>query len=285
MYQAHVDAIKHKSVLKNIVIPIFVVLLTIVFSAVGLFIPPIAGSVDGINLGFVIAMCLTIMFAILMARLASKIKVTQLGFVKEKIFLSYVLGAAFGFILVTIVFLVVLFTNTVIITCVVEPTFIPTILIALLFFMVQGLYEEVLVRGYLMLNFSKIMGNNWAIYVSSLVFSLLHALNPNVELLPLINIFIFGVIFGYLYVLTGNIWVVGAFHSFWNFGLGIIYGSNVSGMTLGDSVLRTIPIGNELISGGEFGFEGSIVTTFVGILCILLLLKYNLKGNQNKVEQ
>jgi len=95
-------------------------------------------------------------------------------------------------------------------------------------------------------------------------------------------VFLAGVTFSLIYYYTGNLWIVGAMHTLWNFILGFIVGSQISGIVTYHSVFFSIPVENkDLISGGAFGFEASIVTTVVE-LAISLFVIYLIKKRKNE---
>ena len=146
-------------------------------------------------------------------------------------------------------------------------------LLYLLGFLIQGMSEEVLCRGYMMVSVSRKNSLVLAVLTNSVIFGLLHLANPGFGLLPLLNIILFG-IFESIYVLKrGNLWGACAIHSFWNFFQGNIFGISVSGTGAGASPLAaTMTPGQELINGGTFGIEGGLVVSVVMTLAILVLL-------------
>lgn len=81
-----------------------------------------------------------------------------------------------------------------------------------------------------------------------------------------------------------NIWVVGAFHSLWNFAQGNIYGIQVSGNSLQPAILNSSNVkGHGLINGAGFGLEGGLGVTLVLGLGIAYLV-YNLNKQGKIVE-
>ena len=141
--------------------------------------------------------------------------------------------------------------------------------------------EEVLCRGYLMVSLSRRYHVTLAVAASSLFFAFLHSGNNGLSPLAYINLFLFGVLASLLLLDFGNIWIAGAFHSVWNFAQGNIYGVQVSGMDVSNSILSTsYTDGMEIINGGSFGMEGGLAVSFVFIAGIVLL-SYHLykKGN------
>lgn len=150
------------------------------------------------------------------------------------------------------------------------------VIIFLFGYILQGASEEVLFRGYFMISMTNKSKVLTAIIVNSVVFSLLHGLNPNVTLLAFFNIFLFGV-FASLYTLRTNSLIGGcAIHTAWNFVQGNLFGFQVSGLTTNASIL-TIKTNSSsaLLNGGAFGMEGGLAVTIVLLLCIVAIIYYN----------
>lgn len=151
--------------------------------------------------------------------------------------------------------------------------------LVLLFFvgyMFQGMSEEVLCRGYLMVSITR-RNQVWrAVLVSSLVFSLLHIMNPGYGVLPFVNILLCGAVFGVYALKRNDLWGACAMHSLWNFFQGNIFGISVSGTGRGegDSILSSAVRegASDLVTGGKFGIEGSICCTVVMVAALALVL-------------
>jgi membrane protease YdiL (CAAX protease family) len=86
----------------------------------------------------------------------------------------------------------------------------------------------------------------------------------------MINIFLAGILLGINYIYTKNLWFAILFHLSWNFIQGPLLGYKVSGVNL-PSLLQTSMNGDLLLTGGDFGFEGSIFDLAITILTILIL--------------
>ncbi len=89
-------------------------------------------------------------------------------------------------------------------------TLIPLILISLVFIPFQAAFEEVLFRGYLMQGFAVILRKRWfPLVMTSVLFGLMHAFNPEVEefgfftMMP--QYILFGLIFGIVTILDDGI--------------------------------------------------------------------------------
>lgn len=146
-------------------------------------------------------------------------------------------------------------------------------LIVLYFFgyVIQGMGEEVMLRGYLMMSLSNRTKPVIAVIISSVVFALLHLMNPGVTVMSIINITLIGAILGLYVFRTDNIWGACGIHTAWNFALGNIFGSAVSGMSGNDSVFLTSTV-DRVLSGGVFGLEGGICSTVVFVIVLLLVI-------------
>ncbi len=225
---------------------------------------------DGpINLITTIGMSLFAAITLVLLLNLSKINLEAIGLDTAGLAMNITNGVLAGFLALTIVGLLIQLAGGVSITYVFEASYLGPLLLGLVFFAFQGVFEELVFRGYLMPHFSKKLGVPFAIIGNSLLFALIHGMNPGITALPLINLFVFGVIFSLLYLLSGNLWLTGLAHSLWNYTQGFVFGSLVSGLNIKESVFKSTPVdGMELISGGKFGFEGSIITTIAGLILI-----------------
>lgn len=158
------------------------------------------------------------------------------------------------------------------------------VLLVYLGWTVQGPTEELLCRGWLMPTVGARYRPWLGVVVSAAVFTLLHALNPNLSLLALVNLCLFG-LFAALYALwEGSLWGVAALHAAWNWAQGNLFGLEVSGQPVTGGILLNLrETGSDLITGGPFGPEAGLAVTTVligGILVLVLLLRRF--GNQQK---
>jgi len=144
-------------------------------------------------------------------------------------------------------------------------------LTALVLFTPAVLHEEFLFRGYA---FQKLAEKHTglALGASSLIFAALHLGNDHVGPLALLNILLAGILLGAFYLVTRSLWFPIAAHWFWNIFSGPILGHEVSGYEEG-SVFLTVDAGNPLLTGGEFGIEGSALMTAVELAALALLYR------------
>ena len=287
-FQSYIDNIQEKNKFKLLLIPILVVIFIIIINQF-LILPlmPIfndsleeifsfSGTSNLVDEAFCLFLSIFLMTKI------SKLKIEQLGFTKDNIVFSYLKGALFGTLQIFTVFFIIFGLKAI------DVYYVGNISILLLIkvfiiFIFQALLEEILFRGYLMPFFSKVIGIKFTIILLSFLFTCIHLFNPNLDIIGLANVFLAGVTFSLIYYYTGNLWLVGAMHTLWNFILGFIVGSQISGIITYNSVFFSIPVENkDLISGGVFGFEASIVTTIVE-LTISLFIIYLIKKEKNKI--
>lgn len=156
---------------------------------------------------------------------------------------------------------------------------IPGVMMMLVGWLVQGAAEETLTRGFLLPVFGVRYGPFWGILVSSVLFSSLHMLNPNLNPIAMFNLFLFG-IFACLYAMKeGGLWGVFAIHSFWNWGQGNLLGLEVSGSSIGGTTLINLKeSGPDLFTGGAFGPEGGLaITLFLLLACCYLVYRSSKK--------
>jgi len=149
------------------------------------------------------------------------------------------------------------------------------IVVMLLGFLVQGSTEEILTRGYLTQAVARRWGLVAAVIFQAAFFTLLHGANPGMGAIPIINLILFACFASFMSLAQGSLWGVCAMHGIWNWAQGNLFGVAVSGTSVADSVFTfsTAPGANELLTGGQFGIEGSLGTSLVYLVGIALTWK------------
>lgn len=202
--------------------------------------------------------------------------VTSMGVRKQKLIPHYLTGLLTGILMMTaITLLSVCFGANRISLC--NSINFGVIMLYFFGFFVQGMSEEFIFRGYLMTTVGGYHSVWIAVAVNSVAFALAHVFNPGFDVLPCINLILFGIFASFYMICTGDIWGVCGIHSIWNFMQGNFYGISVSGTGDTESVFRTTAnTPHAWLSGGEFDIEGSIFTTLVltaGIVLVFLKIK------------
>ncbi|WP_342983779.1 type II CAAX endopeptidase family protein [Streptococcus parasanguinis] len=150
------------------------------------------------------------------------------------------------------------------------------------FWLLQGGTEEVATRGWLLTRIATRTNLPLAIAISSSLFGILHMGNAGVTFLSVLNIILDGMLAALLFIYTDSIWLVVAQHGTWNYVQGNLLGFQVSGTGADASIFSfTMGSGPDWLTGGEFGAEGSIITTLV--LLVSLVIVYRLGERREKV--
>jgi uncharacterized protein len=140
----------------------------------------------------------------------------------------------------------------------------------LLLFLIQGGFEEWVVRGYIYRALKERWRPWWAALASSVLFSMLHLANPGVSALALVNLVLAGLVFAALVERSGSLWGAAIAHGVWNFTIACLLSLPVSGVRL-FHLLQVSVTGDETLTGGSFGPEGSLVLTAMGLALTVAL--------------
>lgn len=223
--------------------------------------------------GTVIMTLMTMLFC----KVIQKRKMRTLGFKKTGMWKEYGIGLIVGIVMMAVIVLVGMVTGSMTLTFNPEAATGAGIgMLVLLFFgfVLQGMSEEVLCRGYFLVSLARKKGYMWmAVIVNAVAFAALHLGNAGIAPLAFVNLILFGVFASVYFVKRGNIWGIAAIHSIWNFAQGNIFGVLVSGNDFGTTVFQSeINESMTLINGGDFGLEGGILVTIVMIVGTLIML-------------
>ena len=132
--------------------------------------------------------------------------------------------------------------------------------------------EEMFFRGY---GFQVLLATcgPWATVVPvGVVFALLHSANPNATWLGIVNTAGFGILFGYAYLRSRDLWLPIGLHFGWNFTLPL-FGVNVSGLRMRMTGHEMVWTAGKLWSGGDYGPEASLLTSGVMVLLFSIRLE------------
>ena len=157
--------------------------------------------------------------------------------------------------------------------------FKPGVFIVSMMLFLAAFDEELIFRGYILNNMMDATENRWiALAGSSVLFALLHAGNPGVfsTFVPMSELFAAGFILGISYTFTKNLWFPTFFHFGWNFFQGL-FGFEISGLDVDSwKMIAHENTGNvpDIVSGGVFGIEGSVISLCCTILGTYVIWKY-----------
>ncbi len=213
---------------------------------------------------------------------------------------DFAFGLGLGALLMGLIFLVGWLTGSIHVTGFFKAfnqdiSFFWGFLQALFFFILVGIYEELLSRGYHLVNLAegfngRLFGERGALIlaylVSSLAFGLLHLGNPNATWVSGVNIAMAGVFLGLGMVLTGSLAIPIGLHITWNFFQGTVFGFAVSGIRTGATLIATEATGPAWLTGGNFGPEAGLLGLGAMLIgCVLIIFWVRWKGKLALAEE
>jgi hypothetical protein len=132
----------------------------------------------------------------------------------------------------------------------------------LLLFALVAVGEEIICRAILLRMVEERWGTAVALTVSSLVFGFMHLSNDGATVWSSVAIAITAVEAG-SFVYSRSLWMPIGAHWAWNFIQGNVFGISVSGYSMEASLIHPSLSGPELLTGGPFGAEASVITVVI----------------------
>jgi len=161
-------------------------------------------------------------------------------------------------------------------------------------FVCVGIYEEMFTRGYQLRNLAEGLRLNrlpaqtalvLACLLSSALFGLLHASNPNATLASSAIIACAGVMLSLGFLLTGELAISIGLHIAWNFFQGPVFGFPVSGGGNEAALITLQQKGPALWTGGAFGPESGLLGLAAILLgCALIILWVRRRTGQSRLD-
>lgn len=186
-------------------------------------------------------------------------------------------GLLFGIVSISVVFLLLVITGNAEVKSWI-PHFEIEQLLYIFVFIAVGFAEEIFTRGYMM-SVLRQTGNAYvAVMVSSIIFALMHSMNSGLSLVAYLNLALVGILFGFMYLKSGNIWMCIGFHITWNYFQGYVFGFKVSGQST-KGILTTGYPNSNVFNGGAFGPEGGLFVTIVILIGLLYVHHYYKNSN------
>jgi uncharacterized protein len=142
-------------------------------------------------------------------------------------------------------------------------------------FLLVGLAEEFLFRGYLQYTLASGLGSRgflWAALILSLAFGAVHTHNSGESPLGIVQVVVFGLGACLMLRQTGSLWLPVGFHAGADWAESFFYGVPDSGIQTWHPFLTTQAQGPAWLTGGATGPEGSAITLCVLIACYAAVL-------------
>ena len=222
---------------------------------------------------------------VLFWKLFQKKTIKDLGFTGKPV--SYLTGALIGAALVVISTVVVALTGAIKFNGVFANIDTPMVALMLICFVLQGAMEEILCRGIVHQLLIKKTSVPVTIGVSAALFTIPHLSgmsegSPEIVAVAIVNLILISVIFSLLTLRFKSIWAACGLHSIWNYILYSILGLNLSGIDgRVASVFDMTSFGSNILNGGEYGIEASIITTMVLSVSIVIIFIFSRKASKD----
>lgn len=137
-------------------------------------------------------------------------------------------------------------------------------------FVLVGLFEESLFRGYSQYTLGSGIGFWPAASIISGLFGAAHLSNSGEGWVGALSVFAFGLFGCFALRRTGNLWFIIGFHAAGDYAETFIYSTPDSGLLAQGHLLNSTFHGPRWLTGGSIGPEGSVMDFVVFILCFAL---------------
>lgn len=159
------------------------------------------------------------------------------------------------------------------------------IFVLFLFSVFSALTEEVPLRGYILHYFHKHGKSIQGIIFITLIFVLLHLLNPGITVVIFINMILFSVFLSFMTILTKSIWFAVFFHLSINFFGSLLFGVGNLEIENNYSLLELNYLDSSVfLHGGESTISGSIVFSILLFISILIVGTFLIKKKEIVAE-
>jgi len=245
------------------------------------------GSLSALIISEAIAFTIFFLLSWLMAAIERR-KLSAFGLGGSRPIRRLLIGSVFGFVAQSVLIAVLYFDHLLVFDSRLQHGF--AILkwgaIELFAYLLVGLVEEYMFRGYLqftltrgMVGLGKLISEQhartiafWiAAVLTSALFYYAHTFNPGENKIGLIQVFLAGILLLVCLWRTGSLWLAIGFHMTWDWAQSFLYGVPDSGGLDRARLFATHALGNPHLSGGTDGPEGSLFGIPVLLIAIGLL--------------
>jgi len=160
----------------------------------------------------------------------------------------------------------------------------PSLIFYLLALLIAAFGEEMIFRGYAFQLLIKKMGAFATILPVGVIFGLAHSGNPSASLLGVLNTVLWGILLGYAFFRSHDLWLPIGLHYGWNAVLPL-FGVNLSGLTI--EVTRYFYRWDltPVWSGGNYGPEGGLLATIFGVALFFALARAPIQPRAAAIAQ
>jgi len=152
-------------------------------------------------------------------------------------------------------------------------------------FVLVGLSEEFLFRGYAQYTLARGIGFWPAAVCLSLVFGAAHLRNPGEGTVGAANVAVTGLVFALALRRTGNLWLAVGWHASFDFGETFLFSVPNSGYVFDQHLSSAVLHGKTWLTGGTVGPEGSVFGFLtLGISAVLIHFLFPVKKHASKAS-
>ncbi|MGH7653065.1 MAG: lysostaphin resistance A-like protein [Gemmatimonadaceae bacterium] len=137
-----------------------------------------------------------------------------------------------------------------------------------------ALAEELAMRGYLLTTLVEGVGAPFAIAITSVLFAVLHLLNPDPTFLSTGMVALAGLFLAVIRLTTDSLWAAWVAHLAWNLAQAVVLHAPVSGLPLATPAYRLVDHGPTWATGGPWGPEGGLAAAGGMLVATFLLVRF-----------
>ena len=134
-------------------------------------------------------------------------------------------------------------------------------------------------RGYLLTTLVEGVGAPFAVAITSVLFAMLHLLNPAPTFISTAMVALAGVFLAVIRLTTGSLWAAWAGHLAWNLVQAVALHAPVSGLPLDTPGYRLVDHGPAWATGGAWGPEGGLAAAGGMLVATFLLVRFVKPGD------
>ena len=224
--------------------------------------------------------------SVLCWKLTEKRKLSEMGVTKH--IGGWFIGALIGVGLLAVCVAAIALTGSIRFDGLFTDPDVLMILLMLGGFIIQGAAEEFLCRGLVLCSLRDRVPLPVAVVAGTLAFiyphlSTLREFELQYVFSGLLCLVVISCVFSFLTLKTKSIWAACGLHSVWNFCLSCVLGLNLSGSEGASTALINMrSVGNDILNGGVYGIESSIITDIVIAAAAVLLWQIYKKNNTER---
>ena len=221
---------------------------------------------------------LILFFTILLIKQNTRSKLSEIGINGENGIKYFCYGSLVGIVMATIVFLLLFFSNSILVEMNENIIYVDIFKVFIVFF-VLALGDQILMRNYFLTFFTKIMGIRNSTILISFISVLIFLIAKGFKILDiktlifLLNTFLAYILNSLIYYFYGNMWLVVGISTLNNFFETMVFGSKLDILYAINPLFKLRIIENTIIlNGGNYGFEGGIFYTILYLAGVLFML-------------